>query len=301
MKVGFIGTGNMGNPMASNILAKGHELVVHDLRREQCENLLQSGATWAGSAREVAETCSLVLTSLPTPAVVETVYLGEGGLLSGAQKGSTLVDLSTNSPTVIKRIAVLVQEQGGRVLDAPVSGGTRGARRATLAVMVGGDRAVFDEVKPVLDCIGTNVFHVGEIGMGNVAKLVNNLIALTNMQIAYEGLVLGVKAGMDPQTLVDVIRASSGNSFVMQQGMTPFSRRDWRPTFTVDLSAKDVGLAVALAREVNVPLVLGALAEQELIAAKGEGLGALDITAMITRIERAAGVEFRLPAANKED
>lgn len=301
MKVGFIGTGNMGNPMANNILAKGHELVVHDARREQSENLIQAGATWANSAREVAEACSLVLTSLPTPAIVEAVYLGEGGLLSGAKPGSVLVDLSTNSPTVIKRIAGIAREQGIRVLDGPVSGGTGGARRGNLAVMVGGDRATFDEVKPVLDCIGTNVFHVGEIGMGNVAKLVNNMIALTNMQIAYEGLVLGTKAGMDPQTLVDVIRASSGNSFVMQYGMTPFSRRDWRPSFTIDLSAKDVGLAVTLGRELKVPLVLGALAEQELISAQGEGLGAKDITAMITRIERAAGVEFKLPSTKSEE
>lgn len=300
MKVGFIGTGNMGNPMAGNILAKGHELVVHDVRREQAENLLQGGATWANSAREVAEQCPVVLTSLPTPAIVEAVYLGEGGLLDGAKSGSTLIDLSTNSPTVIKRIAAMAREKGIRVLDGPVSGGTRGARRATLAVMVGGDQSVYNEVKPVLDCIGSNVFYVGEIGMGNVAKLVNNMIALTNMQVAYEGLVLGVKAGMDPQTLVDVIRASSGNSFVMQQGMTPFVRRDWRPTFTVDLSAKDVGLAVALGRELKVPLVLGALAEQELISAQGEGLGEKDITAMITRIERAAGVEFQLPAQQSD-
>ncbi|HEX2172975.1 MAG TPA: NAD(P)-dependent oxidoreductase [Dehalococcoidia bacterium] len=301
MKVGFIGTGNMGNPMANNILSKGHELVIHDVRREQAENLLQAGATWANSAREVAEACTVVLTSLPTPGIVEAVYLGEGGLLAGAQKGSVLIDLSTNSPTVIKRIAALAGQQGVRVLDGPVSGGTRGARRATLAVMVGGDKATFDEVKPILDCIGQNVFHVGDIGMGNVAKLVNNMIALTNMQIAYEALVLGTKAGMDPQALVDVIRASSGNSFVMQQGMTPFVRRDWRPSFTIDLSAKDVGLAVALGRELKVPLVLGALAEQELIAAQGEGLGEKDITAMITRIERAAGVEFRLPDTRGED
>ncbi len=301
MKVGFIGTGNMGNPMANNLLAKGHELVVHDLRREQSENLLEAGAVWANSAREVAEACSLVLTSLPTPAVVEAVYLGEGGLFEGAKSGSTLVDLSTNSPTVIKRIAALGREKGIRVLDGPVSGGVVGARRGTLAVMVGGDEEVFNEVKPVLEAIGSSIFYVGEIGMGNVAKLVNNMIALTNMQIANEGLVLGLKAGMDPQTLVDVIRASSGNSFVLQMNSTPLTRRDWRPGFTIDLSAKDVGLAVALGRELKVPLVLGALAEQELIAAQGEGLGALDVSAMITRVEKAAGVEFKLPRVEKKE
>ncbi len=293
MKVGFIGVGNMGNPMAQNLLKAGHTLWVHDLRREAAQNLEALGAKWAASPKEAASQSEVVLASLPMPQDVEKAVLGEEGILAGLEAGGTIVDMSTNSPTVVRRLAEKAREKGVHFLDAPVSGGVRGARSATLAVMVGGDRAVYDRFEPLLKAIGSNVFYVGGVGAGNVAKLVNNMMAFVNMIGAIEGLVLGAKAGMDPYTLWQVVKASSGQSFIWESGGRAILRDRLLPTFTAELACKDIGLVTALAEELGVPLRMGSLAQELLRQYRDGGFGQEDILAMVKELEKQAGVSVR--------
>ena len=212
MKIGFIGTGNMGNPMAANLIRAGHQLTVHDLRREAATNLLEMGADWADSPRGAVPGNDAVLTSLPVPRDVEAVVLGEGGILEGASSGTVIFDLSTNSPTVVRRLHETCAERGVTLLDSPVSGGTYGAAAGTLAVMVGGDRATFDRFEATLSAVGSHVVYCGDIGAGSVCKICNNLMSMGIGVLLSEALTLGVKAGVDLGTLADVIAHSSGSS-----------------------------------------------------------------------------------------
>src|SRR5579862_7803330 len=182
MKIGFIGLGNMGGPMALNMIKAGHALTVYDVRREAAEPHIAAGARWTDSAGGTAAETELVLTSLPGPKEIESAALGDGGIISGIRPGAVYADLSTNSPAVMRRLHALFKEKGVEVLDAPVSGGIPGARNATLAVMVGGDRAAFEKIKPALDAIGDKVSYIGECGAGSVAKLVHNMIAICSTQ-----------------------------------------------------------------------------------------------------------------------
>ncbi|MFQ5879718.1 MAG: NAD(P)-dependent oxidoreductase [Dehalococcoidia bacterium] len=293
MRLGFIGTGRMGDPMARNLMRAGHELVVHDARPEATHDLLELGAQWADSPRLVAQACQVVLTSLPGPPEVETVALDEEGLLAGAAHGSTYIDLSTSSPHLIRRIAAAAAAQGVAVLDAPVSGGTIGAKEATLTVMVGGDRQVFERHLPLLNAIGRNVFHMGELGSGYIAKLINNMLSLTNTLAALEAMVLGAKAGLEPRKLWEAVRVSTGASRVLERmPQTVFNRR-FEPTFTIELSCKDIGLALALGREHKVALRLAAVAEQVYIDCSARGMDDQPSAAIVRLLEEAAGVEIR--------
>ncbi len=208
MKVGFVGVGFMGRHMARNVLNGGHEMSVFDANREAADELLSLGATWANSPREAAEGCEVTFTSLPTPQVVEEVASGEGGILSGAGRGSALFDLSTTDPSTIQRIAARAEASGIQVLDAPVSGGTGGAEAATLCVMVGGDSDTYDRYKPVLDLIGDKVMYCGGLGSGAVCKIVNNLVGLSVGVLLSEAFSVGVKWGVDAQTLYEAVLAA---------------------------------------------------------------------------------------------
>lgn len=297
MRVGFIGLGNMGNPMASNLVKAGFELTVHDLHPGPVAELVDRGAKAAGSPQEVARASELVFTSLPRPSDVEQVVLGEGGALAGAAPGSLLVDMSTNSTQVIQRIAATAAEKGVEVLDAPVTGGIRGARKATLAIMVGGSPRGFERCQPVLEAMGSNVYHMGAVGMGNVAKLANNMLSLTNSLVAMEGMVMGAKAGLDVRKLYDVIRTGSGNSFIFENFFPYiiFKGRWEPPTFPIDLVLKDLGLAIEEAERAGVPVPMVSLALQRYEDAVSRGLGAKDVGAAITVLEQAAGIEVRTP------
>ena len=212
MKLGFIGTGNMGNPMAANLIKAGHQLTVHDLRREAATNLLEMGADWADSPREAVPGSEVVFTSLPVPRDVEAVVLGENGILGGANSGQVFFDLSTNSPSMVRRLSEECAARGVTLLDSPVSGGTYGAVEGTLAVMVGGDKTVFEKYKSLLDGIGTHVVYCGAIGNGSVCKICNNLMSMGTGVLLAEALTLGVKAGVGLGTLADVINNSTGGS-----------------------------------------------------------------------------------------
>ncbi len=294
MRVGFVGTGNMGLPMATNLLRKGHELVVHDTRQEAAQPLLDEGAVWADSPRAVAEAgVEVVFLSLPTPPIVEAVVRGEQGVLAGCRAGMAIVDLSTNSPAVVRALSEEAAAAGVAFLDAPISGGVRGARDATLAVMVGGDKDTFDRCKPAFDAIGTNVFHVGAIGNGNVAKLVNNQLAFIGMMGTIEALVLGAKAGIDPVVLRDIVKAGSGNSFAFDSASRAILRDRLRPTFTTTLAAKDIGLAQQLAEEVGVDAPMGAEARRLIEQYKANGFADEDVIATVKAVEEQAGFVVR--------
>jgi 2-hydroxymethylglutarate dehydrogenase len=293
MKFAFIGVGNMGNLMALNLMKAGHSLQVHDIRREAAKNLEEAGATWANSPKDAASGVEAVFLSLPMPADVERVVLADNGVLSSMQIGRTIIDMSTNSPTVVRDLAASTKAKGVTFLDAPVSGGVRGARNATLAIMVGGDKAVYEKYEPVLKTLGANVFHCGDIGAGNVVKLVNNMLAFIQMMGAAEAIVLGAKAGVDPNILWQAVKASSGASFAWEFGTRAILRDRLAPTFTIDLASKDMSLATALAKEFSVPLKMGAAAEQLIRHYQVTGYAKVDVLATVKELEKQTGTIVR--------
>ena len=295
MRLGYIGTGNMGNPMAVNMIKAGHQLTVHDLRQESATNLLEMGAQWADSPREAAAGNEIVFTSLPGPRDVEAVALGENGVLEGADTNTIYVDLSTNSPTMIRGIHQTCAAKGVAVLDAPVSGGVYGAADGTLAVMVGGDPQVFERVRPALDAIGTHVVYCGPIGSGAVCKICNNLLSMGTGVLLAEALTLGVKAGVDLGILADVITNSSGGCKRLSDKFPRFLfQGNFEPGFATALAAKDVRLATDLGREYGIPMELSNLVDQRHVEAMLRGWGAEDSDAVARIQEEKSGVQLRL-------
>ena len=295
MKVGFIGAGNMGNPMAVNLIRAGHQLTVHDLRREAATNLLEMGARWADTPKDAVPGNEVVFTSLPMPRDVEAVVLGEEGVLEGATAGSIYVDLSTNSPTAIRRIHQVCAEKGVIVLDAPVSGGIYGAAAGTLAVMVGGDETVFQRIKPTLEAIGSHVVYCGPIGSGAVCKICNNLLSMGTGVLLAEALTLGMKAGVDLAVLVDVISNGSGSCHRLTKKHPRFLfKGNFTPGFATSLAAKDIRLATDLGREFGIPMDLANLIDQRYVEAMHRGWGSLDSDSVSRIQEEKAGVQLRL-------
>ena len=296
MKIGFIGLGNMGGPMALNMIKAGHNLTVYDVRREAAEPHLAAGARWADSPEAIAAENELVVTSLPGPKEIDEVALGDGGIMRGIRSGAVYVDLSTNSPAAIRRLHTIFKEKHVEVLDAPVSGGIPGARNATLAVMVGGDRATFEKIKPALDAIGDKVSYVGECGAGSVAKLVHNMVAICSTQLLAEAFTMGVKAGVAPDALLKAVQDGAYGKGMLLTGSLPkmvFRGNFDRVSFALKLARKDLGLATEVGRELNVPMPLANLVEQDLLAAIANGLGDKDSTAAVTIQEGRAAVKIR--------
>jgi 3-hydroxyisobutyrate dehydrogenase len=295
MRVGFIGLGNMGGPMALNIIRAGHDVTVHDIRREAGAAHLEGGAKWADSPREIAASCDLIMTSLPGPRDVEAVALGETGIIQGARPGSIYVDLSTNSPTVIRHIHAILKRKGVDVLDAPVSGGVVGARKASLGVFVGGDEAAFHKVESVLAAIGDKVSYIGPSGSGAIAKLVHNQIAICTSAVIAEAFTMGVKAGVAPDALFKAVRdgAFGQGNFLNMLPRVIFKGSFDRAFFALKLARKDLGLATEVAREFEVPMALAAAVEQDLIGGLVSGLGEKDASAAFTLQEARAGVKVR--------
>jgi 3-hydroxyisobutyrate dehydrogenase len=293
--VGFIGLGNMGGAMARNIGQAGYALVVHDVRAEAARRLAEAGARVAASPAEVARQSEVTITSLPGPPEVEAVA---GALLEGIAPGAVWIDTSTSRPTLIRALEPRFRARGAHVLDAPVSGGKTGAETRNLAVMVGGDRAVFDRVKPVLDAFGDKVFYAGAIGAGSVAKLVHNMIGHSVRQALAEGLTLGVKAGVEVEALWECVRRGAlGRMHYLHEGLprTVFRGQYAPPMFALALARKDIGLATELAREYQVPMPMTTLAEQIAMEAMNRGWGDEDNNVVFRLQEEAAGVEVRAP------
>ena len=296
-KVGFIGLGTMGGSMAYNALRGGNDMVVHDIRREAATRHLEAGAAWADTPREVAEASDIVFTSLPGPVEVDAVALGDDGLIEGLDRDDVYFDLSTNSPTAIRRIHEALGEKGIHVLDAPVSGGPRGAASRNLAIWVGGDKAVFDRCKSVLDSIGDKAYYVGPIGCGAVAKLVHNCAGYIFQTGIAEVFTMGVKAGVDPLMLWQAVRRGAQGRRGPFEGLPEhLLPGDFDPPdFALRLARKDVDLAVAVGREYDVPMRLANLVLMEMTEALNRGWGHLDSRVPMTLQEERAGVQVRVP------
>ena len=282
--------------MAANLIKAGHQVTVHDLRREAATNLLEMGANWADSPKEAVPGNEVVFTSLPVPRDVEAVVLGENGILEGASSGQVFFDLSTNSPTMVRRLHDECAARGVTLMDSPVSGGTYGAAAGTLAVMVGGDKATFDRFKPTLDAIGTHVVYCGGIGNGAVCKICNNLMSMGTGALLAEALTLGVKAGVDLATLADVINNSTGGSKRLADKFPRFLfKGNFEPGFATALAAKDVRLATDLGREYGIPMELSNMVDQLHVEALARGWGPEDSDAVAKIQEEKSGVQLRLP------
>lgn len=290
MKVGFIGLGNMGNPMAASLLRAGHALRVHDLDEDKAANLLEAGASWGSSPRAAAEGAGAVITSLPGPAAMEEVVLGEDGVFEGLARGTVYIDTSTGDPEHIRRIAGEGAARGIDVLDAPISGGVFGARDATLTVFVGGGQAVFDRYEPLLRDLGRTVVRMGDTGSGVATKLVNNFMMFINFIGACEGMAIGTQAGIDPRLLIEVIRPSMGQSRMMERSLERFL--DGKALHSaVDLGVKDMHLGVELARSLGVPLEIGPIVEDILRRFQDEGNAQADLLEYIGDYLERSGVE----------
>lgn len=290
-KVGFIGLGNMGNPMAANVMKGGFALSVFDLNARAMENLVAAGASAARSAAEVAASVEVLLTCLPGSPEVERLYLGPEGLIECAQRGSALVDMSSVLPSTPRKLEPLAKARGLQFLEAPVSGGVTGARAATLAIMTGGDEAVLERVRPILRTIGPNIYHVGGVGAGNTIKAINNMMSSCNTLAMMEGMMVGLKAGLDLATMQSVIKDSSGNSNALPRVERCLIPRNFEPGFKVALMNKDLETFHTIARELHVPVSFANIAQRYQQAALAAGLGEMDTSVVFTLIERLAGVE----------
>jgi 3-hydroxyisobutyrate dehydrogenase-like beta-hydroxyacid dehydrogenase len=297
MKVGFIGVGTMGAFMASNLQAAGHALIVNDVRKEAAEPHLAAGAVWAATPREVAKDAEVIFTSLPGPQEVEAVALGADGLISGMPRGAAYFDLSTNSPNLVRRLHAVFAEKGCHLLDAPVSGGPRGAKTRKLALWVGGERAQFDKWKPVLDAIGDQAYYVGPIGAGSVAKLVHNCAGYAIQTALAEVFTMGVKAGVDPLTLFQAVRqGAQGRRRTFDGLIDQFLPGTFDPpAFALKLAHKDVSLATAVGREFGVPMRVANLALEELTEALNRGWAGRDSRVAMLLQEERAGVKIVVP------
>jgi 3-hydroxyisobutyrate dehydrogenase len=297
MKVGFIGLGTMGSGMALNVLKGGHELVVHDINREAVGLHLEAGAAWADTPRQVMEVSEVVFTSLPGPPEVQAVALGDNGLLHGVRPGKVYFDLSTNSPTLLRHIHNEFAKVGAHVLDAPVSGGPRGARSGRLAIWVGGDRAIYDQYKPVLDAIGDKPYYVGPIGAGSIAKLVHNCTGYILQTALAETFSMGIKAGVDPLVLWQAVRHGAlGRRQTFDSLTEHFLPGQYDPPdFALRLARKDVSLAVEVGREFDVPMRLANMTYAELTEALNRGWAQRDSRVAMLLQEERAGIEVRVP------
>ena len=286
-RIGFIGVGTMGLPMAKNLIKKGFAVTAYDANPEAVKAAASAGMTAAASTAEAVATAELVITMLPSSPHAESVYTGDGGVLAAARKGTLCVDMSTIDPGVSRRIAAAATERGVRFMDAPVSGGVPRAAEGTLAIMVGGSPGDFDEAFPALSAMGANVIRVGPVGSGEVVKLCNNLIAGVVGVAVSEAFRIAEGFGMDPKVVTDVISKSSGNTFLMGfmhpvPGVVPTaaSNHEYRPGFMTDLMCKDLGLAVEAARNLRVPLFVTPAAQQVYRLASSHGLGRRDFTSV---------------------
>jgi 3-hydroxyisobutyrate dehydrogenase len=294
-RIGFIGLGAMGGPMAKNLVKKGFGLTVFDVVTEKMEPLKGVGAEGAASGKEVAEKCPIIITMLPSSPHVNEAVLGPKGIFEGVQKGSVLIDMSTIDPITTREIARILEEKGVEMLDAPVARGVPAAVAGTLVIYVGGKKEVFDRHREILAAMGTDIYHVGDIGTGEVVKIVNNLmVAVTTCALA-EAMVLGVKAGVKPDILFEALSSGSGNSFVLQNHYKNNVMKDKfeEGVFPVDYMLKDLNLALSTGNQLRVPLHFAALSAQQYILAGASGESKKYHPAVIRPLEKLVGVEVR--------
>lgn len=290
-RVGVVGLGNIGGAVAQNLVADGHAVTVYDAIPARVAALLECGAQAAADVAAVGRASDVTFVSVPTPAVMEEIT---GAWLEGAAPDAVLVDLTTNAPATVRAVGERVAARGRHLLEAPLTGGAPGAQARMLVFMVGGDAAVYARAKPLLDRLGRASFHLGPLGLGNTAKLVNSLLAFTATISSLEVLGVAVRAGIDLRAMIDVVRAGGAGNIFTDRMVEGINERG-RPTmFSLALAAKDAGLLVDLAREHAVPVPIAAQVAQTLVSAIGAGLGERDFTDLVELLERQSGVRFTL-------
>jgi 2-hydroxy-3-oxopropionate reductase len=287
--VGFVGLGIMGACMAGNLLEAGHELVVHNRTRTKAERLAQRGAKAADSPREVAEGSDVIITMLPGPPQVEEVVAGDGGLLEGAREGSLIIDMSTSSPILAQELARAARNKAVGMLDAPVSGGDVGARDGTLSIMVGGEENDFERARPLFRVMGETVVHVGGVGAGQVVKACNQIVVALVIEAIAEALVLGSKAGVDPDRVVEVLSGGLASNKVLEVKGEKFLSHEFAPGGKVEYHRKDLGIALEAGKEYEVTLPVAAFVDQMFGVLEAKGRGGWDHSALLTLLEERSG------------
>ncbi len=294
MQVGIVGLGAMGKHMSANLLKNGYTLHVYDVVPEAIEEIVRLGGLRCSSPKEIAQKADIVITMLPNAQIVESVMTGDNGLLAGGREGQIFIDMSSVAPHSTKKMAGLADKKGIKYMDAPVSGGVTGAEAGTLTIMVGGDEEIFKKVKPILESLGKNIRLIGEVGSGDAVKIVNNLLLGSSMAALAEALVLGLKAGLKPETMYEVIKSSSGRSYALEAKVPDFIfKGEFKKGFPIDLQYKDLELAVETAKNLGVPLPMTNNAQQIYELARVKGLGREDISAVIKVWEDMLGVQVR--------
>jgi 2-hydroxy-3-oxopropionate reductase len=292
-RIGFIGLGIMGKPMAKNLIKAGFPLTVHNRSRSKVDELVKDGASAASSPAEVASAAEIIITMLPNSPDVELVALGPNGLKNGARAGQLFIDMSTINPVVSQKIANELAPSGVAMVDAPVSGGEKGAIEGTLSIMAGGTPEDFERALPVFNALGKTITHMGPLGTGGFTKLANQIIVAINLTAIGEALVFGTKAGVDPQKMVRALGGGLAGSKCLDQKSEKILTGDFAPGFKVDLHFKDLNLIQDAARSVGVTIPTAALVEQFFAALRLRGRGGLDHSSVITVYEDLAGVQAR--------
>ncbi|MEP6892750.1 MAG: NAD(P)-dependent oxidoreductase [Gaiellaceae bacterium] len=295
MRLGFVGLGSLGRHLAASLLRAGFPLTVHDRREEAGRQLVAAGAAWAHSPAEVAAASESVFTCLPSPRAVDEVIAGENGVLAGLPAGGTWIDSSTNAPRELQRLAALAAAVGVNCLEAPVTGGVHLAASGEITVLVGGEAKVYEAHLPAFEAIGGQVFHIGPLGSAATIKVITNMLAFIHLVAAGEALMLAKRAGLDLAQSFDVIRASSGNSFVHETESQVILNGSYDIGFTIDLACKDLGFALELGREHHVPLELADLVERTFSRAREEYGGSAWSPMVVKLLEDALGTDLRAP------
>jgi 2-hydroxy-3-oxopropionate reductase len=294
-KIGFIGLGIMGKPMAMNLLKAGYELTVYDIRPEPVKEVVAAGAKESKSSKDVAAQSEVVITMLPNSPDVKKAVLGENGVLAGAKAGMILIDMSSIAPLVSKEVAAEAEKKGVEMLDAPVSGGEPKAKDGTLSIMVGGKKEVFKQVENILKVMGASAVLVGDIGSGNTTKLANQIIVALNIAAMSEAMVLATKAGVDPEKVFQAIRGGLAGSTVLNAKMPLVLDGNFKPGFRIELHIKDLANALDTAHEIGVPVPLASGVMEIMQALKVDGKGSNDHGGIIQFYEKIAKAEVRRP------
>lgn len=295
MRIGWIGAGNMGGPMCRNLIRNvNHEVVVFDLDPKAVEACVAVGGHAAESLAALTGSCEVIFTSLPTPRHVEAVIEGPGGIAAEARPGTVVFDLSTNAPSVVKRLEAALKAKGITLLDSPVTGGVPRAEDATVVVMSGGDEAAFEANRPLLQAFGGTVIHTGPIGSASVAKLINNMMVLCNSAVAMEAMAIATMSGVDMKKVAEIVQGGSGDSFAFRNLLRRGLAGEFKASFALDLAYKDLGLAVDLAAEHGVPGMVAPQVLNLMRMARGLGLGGMDSSASLQVYEKVLGRDIRV-------
>ncbi len=295
MRIGCIGLGHIGHHLAANLLSAGFDVTVHDLDREAAGGLLESGAEWASSPAATARASDAVITCLPSVAAVADVVTGANGLLEGFAPGAAWIEMSTNDPRELQRLSGLLDERGVHTLEAPVTGGVHNAASGTITVLVGGDEAVFRTYEGVFRAVGGSVFYVGALGKASSIKVVSNMLAFIHIAASAEALMLCKRSGIDLRLAWEILRASSGDSFILETESTTILGGSYDVGFSFDLCLKDLGVAMMLGRDLDVPLDIAGTAEQLFIRGRARYGGAAEYAMVAKLLEEACGTDLRAP------